>query len=204
MKNQVSSTIHEGQAATWLTNSRKRNAPLMRPAFSGSRRPVAEARGHGTAEDRLQRLRRNGELTELLSSTATPCQPDLDVGHGCQRRGRVIGVSLWFPRTGPIFRPRYWLQPPAHSRTPAVTRCRFWHRPLFRTRAEKYDASSKLPATRGASSAGVAFDSRCNRPLPGALSRIKDDDTSERSVAIANLQPSAETASLTYTRTARS
>jgi hypothetical protein len=142
----------------------------------------------------LQRLRRNGELSELLTDTATPpVTRTWMLAMAASIAAVVIGVSLWFPRTGPISVPMLasaagaFKDPSGHSLSVLATA------PLFRTRAEKYDAVIELPAARGAirlrvlpSTAAVA--SR----YQAALSRIKDDDTAERGVAVANLQPSAD------------
>jgi len=118
--------------------------------------------------------------------------------------GVVIGVSLWFPRTGP-FRPRYWLQRrriqgPQRSLAVVLTTA-----PLFRTRAEKYDAVIDCPPRAAPSSCGCCPSTPLQPPVTRRPCHgIKDDDTSERSVAIANLSRARKTGFVTYTRTARS
>jgi hypothetical protein len=155
---------------------------------------VAELEATARLKIGLHRLRRNGELTELLSSTAThPVNRTWMLAMAASVAAVVIGVSLWFPRTGPISVPVLasaagaFKDPSGHSLSVLATA------PLFRTRAEKYDAVIELPATRGAIKLRVLPSTpAATARYQAALSRIKDDDTSERSVAVANLQPSAE------------
>jgi hypothetical protein len=105
----------------------------------------------------------------------------------------VIGVSLWFPRTGPMSVPvlasaaSAFKDRSGHSLSVLATA------PLFRTRAEKYDAVIELPATRGAIKLRVLPSTPAQSArYQASLSRIKDDDTSERIVAIEDLKPGAE------------
>jgi hypothetical protein len=65
---------------------------------------------------------------------------------------------------------------------------------LFRTRAERYDAIIELPATRGAIKLRVLPSSAPAVPAhyQASLARIRDDDSSERIVAIDDLKPSQE------------
>src|SRR5262249_105581 len=105
----------------------------------------------------------------------------------------AIGVSLWFPRTGAISAPvlastaGVFKDTRGHSLSVLATA------PLFRTRAEKYDAVIELPTTRGAIKLRVLPSiPAATAHYQAALARIKDDDTAERGVTIANLQPSAD------------
>ena len=88
---------------------------------------VAELEATARLKIGLQRLRSNGELSELIAGTAAP-QPNrtwmLAMAAGIA--AVVIGVSLWFPRTGPIVGSPSSPPRPAHSKTATVTRCRSW------------------------------------------------------------------------------
>ncbi|MBS0416261.1 MAG: hypothetical protein JSR66_01005 [Proteobacteria bacterium] len=142
----------------------------------------------------LHRLRRDGELSELLASTSSP-SPNrtwmLAMAAGIA--AAVIGIGLWFPRTAPISAPvlasaaSVFKDHNGHSLSVMATA------PLFRTRAEKYDAVIELPRERGAIKLRVLPSS----PTPAAryqaaLSRMKDDDTAERAVTVTDLKPSAD------------
>jgi hypothetical protein len=154
---------------------------------------VAELEATARLKIGLQRLRRNGELSELLTAAAPPANRTWVLAMAASVVAAAIGVSLWFPRTGPMSAPvlastaGVFKDHSGHSLSVLATA------PLFRTRAEKYDAVIVLPATRGA----IKLRVLPSAPAGGAryqasLSRIKDDDTSERGVAIENLQPGTE------------
>lgn len=155
---------------------------------------VAELEATARLKIGLQRLRRNGELTELIAGAAvSPPTRTWMLAMAASVAAVVIGVSLWFPRTGPLSVPvlastaSAFKDPSGHSLSVLTTA------PLFRTRAEKYDAVIELPATRGAIKLRVLPSSPTESArYQASLSRIKDDDTSERIVAIEDLKPSAD------------
>ena len=142
----------------------------------------------------LQRLRRNGELSELLTSTSsTSPHRTWMLAMAAGVVAAVIGLSLWFPRTGPITAPvlasaaSVLKDHNGHSLAVIATA------PLFRTRAEKYDAVIELPRERGAIKLRVLPSSPTDAAqYQAALSRIKDDDPAERAVTVADLKPSAD------------
>jgi hypothetical protein len=142
----------------------------------------------------LQRLRRDGELSELLASTRSP-SPNrtwmLAMAAGIA--AAVIGISLWFPRTAPMTSPvlasaaSVFKDHNGHSLSVMATA------PLFRTRAEKYDAVIELPRERGVIKLRVLPSSPAGTArYQAALSRINDDDTTAPGVSIADLQPSTD------------
>ncbi len=142
----------------------------------------------------LQRLRSDGELSELLADPAGGAPKRtwmLAMAAGIA--AAVIGVSLWFPHSGPVTAPvlasaaSVFKDHNGHGLSVMATA------PMFRTRAEKYDAVVELPVARGAirlrvlpsSAAGTAH-------YQASLSRIKDDNTTERGATVSGLQPSAD------------
>jgi hypothetical protein len=155
---------------------------------------VAELEATARLKIGLQRLRRNGELSELIAGAAAPAPTRTwMLAMAASVAVVVIGVSLWFPRTGPMSVPvlasaaSAFKDPSGHSLSVLATA------PLFRTRAEKYDAVIELPATRGAIKLRVLPSTPAESArYQASLSRIKDDDTSERVVAIEDLKPSAD------------
>lgn len=155
---------------------------------------VAELEATARLKIGLQRLRRSGELSELIAGTGTPPSNRTWVVAMAAGVGAVvIGVSLWFPR------PHTSSMPVLASAATAFTD-RSGHSlsvlsttPLFRTRAEKYDAVIELPATRGAIKLRVLPSSPTDSVrYQAALAQIRDDDSSGAAVAIGDLQPSAE------------
>jgi hypothetical protein len=142
----------------------------------------------------LQRLRRDGELPELLASTATTAPNRtwmLAMAAGIA--AAVIGISVWFPRSGPISMPvlasaaSVFKDHNGHSLSVMATA------PLFRTRAEKYDAVIELPAERGAIKLRVLPSNPTQAAhYQAALSRLADDDTAERAVTVTDLKPSTD------------
>jgi hypothetical protein len=155
---------------------------------------VAELEATARLKIGLQRLRRNGELSELLADTGTPpASRTWMLAMAASIAAAVIGVSLWFPRTGPVSASVLASAAGAFKDNRGHSLSVLATAPLFRTRAEKYDAVIELPAARGAIRLRVLPSSpAATARYQAALSRIKDDDTAERGVAIANLQPSAE------------
>jgi hypothetical protein len=155
---------------------------------------VAELEATARLKIGLQRLRRNGELSELIAgaATTTPTRTWM-LAMAASVAAVVIGASLWFPRTGPMSVPvlasaaSAFKDPSGHSLSVLATA------PLFRTRAEKYDAVIELPATRGAIKLRVLPSAPAESArYQASLSRIKDDDTTERIVAIEGLKPGAD------------
>ena len=142
----------------------------------------------------LQRLRRTGELSELIASSGSH-SPNrtwmLAMAAGVA--AAVIGISIWFPRTGNVTSPLL-------GSTAGVFKDHSGHglsvmatAPMFRTRAEKYDAVVDLPATRGAIRLRVLPSSPSDTArYQASLSRIKDDNTAERGVTLSDLQPSTD------------
>ena len=155
---------------------------------------VAELEATARLKIGLHRLRQNGELSELIAGTAQP-HPTRTwfIAMAASIAAVVIGVSLWMPRTGP-------LSAPVLASTASVFKDRSGHSlavvataPLFRTRAEKYDAVIELPSARGAIELRVLPSTPAEAAhYQAALSRIKDDDSSERIMAIEDLRPSTE------------
>jgi len=162
--------------------------------FAADPDALAELEATARLKIGLQRLRRNGELSELLASTSSP-SPNRTwmLAMAAGMAAAVIGISLWFPHSGPITAPVLASAPSAfkdhngHSLSVMVTA------PLFRSRAEKYDAVIELPRERGAIKLRVLPSS----PTPAAhyqaaLSRLRDDDTAERAITVTDLKPSAD------------
>jgi hypothetical protein len=163
--------------------------------FAEDPEAVAELEATARLKIGLQRLRRSGELSELLAGTGT---------HGPNRTWAlamaagiaavVIGVSLWFPRSATTGSPilasaaSAFKDRSGHSLSVLATA------PLFRTRAERYDAVIELPATRGAIKLRVLPSSAPSDSAhyQASLARIRDDDSSERIVAIDDLKSSKD------------
>jgi hypothetical protein len=155
---------------------------------------IAELEATARLKIGLQRLRRSGELSELIAGNDShaPNRTWL-VAMAAGIAAVAIGVSLWFPRShAPAL--------PALASTLTAFTDRSGHglsvsstTPLFRTRAERYDAVIELPAKRGALRLRVLPSAATESAhYKAALARIKDDNTSEAPVAVGNLQPSAE------------
>jgi hypothetical protein len=156
---------------------------------------VAELEATARLKIGLQRLRRNGELNELIAgSGAHNPNRTWALAMAASVAAVVIGVSVWFPRPGTTTSPvlasaaTAFKDRSGHSLSVLATA------PLFRTRAERYDAVIELPATRGAIKLRVLPSSAPgdSAQYQASLARIKDDDTSERIVAVEDLKPSAE------------
>jgi hypothetical protein len=155
---------------------------------------VAELEATARLKIGLERLRRNGELSELIAGTGAP-GPNRTwmLALAASIAAVVIGISLWFPRSGSPTAPvlasaaSAFKDRSGHSLSVLATA------PLFRTRAEKYDAVIALPETRGAIKLRVLPSTPADSArYQATLSRIKDDDSSERIMAIGDLKPSAD------------
>ena len=142
----------------------------------------------------LQRLRRSGELSELIASAGSH-SPNrtwmLAMAAGVA--AAVIGISIWFPRTGNVTSPvlasaaSVFKDHSGHGLSVMATA------PLFRTRAEKYDAVIELPATRGAIRLRVLPSNPAETArYQASLARLQDDNTAARGVTIADLRPSSD------------
>jgi hypothetical protein len=162
--------------------------------FATDPEALAELEATARLKIGLQRLRSSGELSELLAGPATG-SPNrtwmLAMAAGIA--AAVIGVSLWFPRSGPITSPvlasaaSVFKDHNGHGLSVSTTT------PLFRTRAEKYDAVIDLPATRGAIRLRVLPSNPADTArYQASLARIKDDNTPERDVTLSDLRPSTD------------
>lgn len=155
---------------------------------------VAEIEATARLKIGLQRLRRNGELSELIAGSGSP-HPGRTwmFAMAASIAAVVIGTSLWFPRGGNS-------TAPVLASTAAAFKDHTGHglsvlatAPLFRTRAERYDAVIDLPATRGAINLRVLPSTPAESArYQASLARIRDDESSERVVQISGLQPSKD------------
>ena len=155
---------------------------------------VAELEATARLKIGLERLRRNGELSELIAGTGAPHPGRTWVlAMAASLAAIAIGIGLWFPRSGTHSAPVLASAATAfrdhngHSLSVLTTA------PLFRTRAERYDAVIELPGTRGAIKLRVLPSNPADSArYEASLARIRDDDSSERIIAIDDLHPSAE------------
>jgi hypothetical protein len=142
----------------------------------------------------LQRLRKTGELSELLAESGSH-SPNrtwmLAMAAGVA--AAVIGISVWFPRTGNVTSPllasaaSVFKDHGGHGLSVSATA------PLFRTRAEKYDAVIELPATRGAIRLRVLPSNPAQTAhYQASLARLQDDNTAAKGVTIGDLRPSSD------------
>jgi hypothetical protein len=158
---------------------------------------IAELEATARLKIGLQRLRRNGELIDLVrgSGAYSPNRTWL-LAMAASVAALAIGLSLWLPS----FRTTSSSSLPTLAATASAFTDHNGHSlsvlsttPLFRTRAERYDAVIDLPATRGALKLRVLPTAPTDSAhYMAALSRIKDDDTSGQPIAVSHLQPSAE------------
>jgi hypothetical protein len=155
---------------------------------------VAELEATARLKIGLERLRRNGELSELIAGTGAP-HPNRTwvLAMAASLAAIAIGIGLWFPRPGTPSAPvlasavSAFRDHNGHSLSVVATA------PLFRTRAERYDAVIELPGTRGAIKLRVLPSTSADSArYDASLARIRDDDSSERIVAVGDLRPSTE------------
>ena len=161
--------------------------------FTEDPETVAELEATARLKIGLQRLRLSGELSELIAGTGVP-HPGRTwmLAMAASVAAVVIGVSLWFPHSN--------TSSPVLASAASAFRDRSGHSlsvlataPLFRTRAERYDAVIELPASRGAIKLRVLPSAPAESGrYQASLARIRDDDSSERIVAISDLKPSTE------------
>jgi hypothetical protein len=155
---------------------------------------VAEIEATARLKIGLQRLRQSGELGELVAEPAhRSISHTLVMALAAGIAAIVIGVSVWMLRSaGPAA--------PVLASTVGAFRDHNGHSlsvlattPLFRTRAESYDAVVTLPPSRGAIKLRVLPTNQVEAArYQASLSRIKADDSVEKIISIGNLQPSAE------------
>jgi len=155
---------------------------------------VAELEATARLKIGLERLRRNGELSELVAGTGS-LQPSGTwmLAMAASIVAVVIGVSLWFPHSNGA-------STPVLASAVSAFRDRSGHplsvlatAPLFRTRAERYDAVIDLPPSRGAIKLRVLPSAPADSAhYQASLARIGDDDSAARIVTIDDLKPSAE------------
>jgi hypothetical protein len=162
--------------------------------FATDPEALAELEATARLKIGLQRLRRSGELSELLAGASwqSPNRTWM-LAMAAGVAAAVIGISIWFPRTGSITAPMLAAAPSVfkdhsgHGLSVSTTA------PLFRTRAEKYDAVIELPATRGAIRLRVLPSNPAETArYQASLARLQDDNTPTQGVTIANLQPSSD------------
>jgi hypothetical protein len=154
---------------------------------------VAELEATARLKIGLQRLRQDGELGELVSGPSYHLSRPMLLAMAASVAAVVIGIGLWMPRatlpSAPVLASTIgaFKDHNGHSLSVLATA------PLFRTRAESYDAVVELPHRRGAIKLRVlpATANETGR-YQAALSRITDNDTSEQIVSIRDLEPSAE------------
>ena len=161
--------------------------------FATDPEALAELEATARLKIGLQRLRSSGELSELLTAPAVSPNRTWMLAMAAGVAAAVIGLSLWFPRSGPVTSPvlasaaSVFKDHNGHGLSVMATA------PMFRTRAEKYDAVIDLPATRGAIRLRVLPSSPAGTArYQASLSRIKDDNTAERGVTLSDLQPSTD------------
>jgi hypothetical protein len=162
--------------------------------FTHDPEAIAELEATARLKIGLQRLRRSGELSELIAA-GSPAGPTRTwmLAMAASVVAVVIGVSLWFPRSHVSSRPVLAAASSAFTDRSGHGLSVLATTPLFRTRAERYDAVIDLPATRGAIRLRVLPSTPADTAhYQAALTRIKDDDTSEPPIAVGNLRPSSE------------
>jgi len=155
---------------------------------------VAELEATARLKIGLERLRRSGELSDLIAGTgASHPNRTWVLAMAASLAAIAIGISLWFPRSGMPSAPILASAATAfrdhngHSLSVLATA------PLFRSRAERYDAVIELPDTHGAIKLRVMPSAPADSArYQVSLARIRDDDSSERIVAIGDLHRSSE------------
>ena len=154
---------------------------------------VAEIEATARLKIGLETLRRSGELSELIEGTASAPTRTWMLAMAAGVAAVVIGVSLWFPRSGPSPSPVLAAAASAFKDRSGHDLSVLATAPLFRTRAERYDAVIELPASRGAIKLRVLPSTPANSGrYQASLARIREDDSSERIVQIGGLQASRD------------
>ena len=155
---------------------------------------VAELEATARLKIGLQRLRRNGELSELIAGTAAP-HPGRTwmFALAASVVAVVIGVSLWFPRSSTNSSPLLAATASAFKDHSGHGLMVMATAPLFRTRAERFDAVIDLPASRGAIKLRVLPSAPVDSAsYQASLARIRDDDSVEGVVQIGGLHASKD------------
>jgi hypothetical protein len=155
---------------------------------------VAELEATARLKIGLHRLRESGELAELIAgSGASHPNRTFFLALAASVAAIVVSVSVWYPRAGSPAAPvlasaaTAFKDQRGHSLSVLATT------PLFRTRAESYDAVIELPHDRGA----IRLRVLPSTPVEDAhyqatLTRIQDDDSSQRIVSIGDLRPAKD------------
>jgi hypothetical protein len=155
---------------------------------------VAELEATARLKIGLERLRRSGELTELMREPSQSNRTTF-IAIAASVAAVAIGVSLWFPHSKVSSEPLLSSTVSAlkdhsgHSLAVLVTEG------VFRTRSESYDAVIVLPSTRGAIMLRVLPETPATAVeathYQASLSRIRDDGSAEPIVSIGDLRPAA-------------
>jgi hypothetical protein len=155
---------------------------------------VAELEATARLKIGLHRLRQSGELSELIAGTgASGPNRTWMLAMAAGIAAVVIGVSLWFPRLHAPSVPVLASAATGFSDRNGHGLSVLSTTPLFRTRAERYDAVIDLPATRGAIRLRVLPSTPADSAhYQAALARITDDDSPEPAITVGSLKPSAE------------
>jgi hypothetical protein len=156
---------------------------------------VAELEATARLKIGLHRLRESGELDELIAgSGASSPHRTFFLALAASVAAIVISLGVWYPRTGNP------TAPPVLASAASMFKDRSGHSlsvlsttPLYRTRAESYDAVIELPPNRGA----IRLRVLPSTPVDAAhyqatLSRVQDDDSSQRIISIADLRPATD------------
>jgi hypothetical protein len=152
---------------------------------------VAELEATARLKIGLERLRRSGELTDLISEPSESNRV-MFIAVAASVVAVVIGASLWIPRSTAPSTPLLASAVSAFKDHNGHSLAVVASEPLFRTRAEAYDAVIALPPTRGAIKLRVLPTTVMeSASYEASLSRISDDNSSEKIVSIGGLRPSA-------------
>jgi len=156
---------------------------------------VAEIEATARLKIGLHRLRESGELGELIAA-GNPSGPGRTfiLALAASIAAVALGIAIWLPRSGapgavPVLASAATAFKDRGGHSLAVVSTT----PLFRTRAESYDAVIELPATRGAIKLRVLPSATPPAAVYDAsLSRMRADDSPERIVSVTNLKPSSD------------
>jgi hypothetical protein len=152
---------------------------------------VAELEATARLKIGLERLRRSGELTDLIREPSQPNRVML-IALAASVIAVVIGASVWIPRSTAPSAPLLAAAVTAFKDHNGHSLAVVASEPLFRTRAQAYDAVIALPPTRGAIKLRVLPTTVVeSASYEASLSRIRDG-ASEKIVFIGGLRPSAD------------
>jgi hypothetical protein len=153
---------------------------------------VAELEATARLKIGLHRLRRTGELAELLHE-GPRFSRSVSIALAASVAAAVIGIAIWRPalesrQTALLASSVGALKDQTGHTLPLRAT-----QSMFRARAEAYDATIVLPPTRGAIEIRVLPSKVVESArYEASLSRIRDDDTGQHVTALENLQPSAD------------